>query len=265
MNELRAYIDGIAVAGPGLADWPAAEAVLAGRVAYVPGPTVLPVPMVLPVAERRRTGRIVKLAIATGLEASGRAGLDAATLVAVFSSSGGDGDNCHEICQTLATSERQLSPTRFHNSVHNASAGYWSIATGATAASTALCAYDASFAAGLLEALVQVVVDRRPVLLIACDTGYPPPLQQKRPIGDAFGVALVLAPEPGQHSVARLSAALGDGVVDRLDQPALEALRLSVPAGRSLPLLALIARREAGSVAVEYLGATSVRAAVEPC
>ena len=265
MSELAAYIDGIAVVGPGLADWPAAEAVLAGRLAYAPSPTVLPAPMGLPAAERRRTGRIVKLAIAAGLEATGRAGLDTATLVTVFSSSGGDGDNCHEICQTLATPERQLSPTRFHNSVHNAPAGYWSISTRAMAASTALCAFDASFAAGLLEALAQVVVNKRPVLLIACDTGYPPPMHQKRPIGDAFGMAFVLAPELGVHSVARLSAALSDDVVDRLDQPELEALRLAAPAGRSLPLLALIARQQAGSVAVEYLDATSVRAAVTPC
>jgi Beta-ketoacyl synthase, N-terminal domain len=265
MSELTAYVDGISVVGPGFADWPAAEAVLAGRAAYVASPTVLPAPAALPAAERRRTGRIVKLAMAAGLEAAGRSGLDAATLVTVFSSSGGDGDNCHEICQTLATSERQLSPTRFHNSVHNASAGYWSIATRAMAASTALCAHDASFAAGLLEALAQVVVARRPVLLIACDTGYPPPLYQKRPIADAFGMALVLAPDLSPRSVARLSAAIGDGIVDRLDQPPLEELRLAAPAGRCLPLLALLARQRRGSVALEYLDATSVRTAVEPC
>jgi hypothetical protein len=265
MSELTAYVDGVSVIGPGLAGWPAAEAVLTGRADYVPSPTVLPSPLSLPAAERRRTGRIVRLAIAAGLEAAGRAGLDAATLVTVFSSSGGDGDNCHEICQTLATPERQLSPTRFHNSVHNAPAGYWSIATGAMAASTALCAYDASFAAGLLEALAQVVVDKRPSLLIVCDTGYPPPLHEKRPMGDAFGVAFVLAPVLGARSVACLSAALGDDVVDCLDQSELEALRLAVPAGRSLPLLALIARRRAGKVAVEYLGARSVRTMVEPC
>ena len=53
-----------------------------------------------------------------------------------------------------------ISPTRFHNSVHNAAAGYWGIATGATAAANALCAYDASFGAGLLEALTQVHTSR---------------------------------------------------------------------------------------------------------
>ena len=103
---------------------------------------------------------MVKLALAAGLEATRQAGADPAQLPAIFTSSGGDGQNCHEICQALASAERQLSPTRFHNSVHNAAAGYWSIATGATPASNALCAYDASFAAGLLEALTQVAIER---------------------------------------------------------------------------------------------------------
>jgi len=74
----------------------------------------------------------------------------------VFASSGGDGQNCHEICQVLASAERHLSPTASITPCTNAAACYWGIATGATAASNALCAYDASFGAGLLEALTQV-------------------------------------------------------------------------------------------------------------
>jgi len=265
MTALSAYIDGLSVIGPALADWPVAEAVLAGRAAYAPGPTVVPPPLALPAAERRRTGLSVKLAIAAGLEAAGRAGLDARSLLTVFTSSGGDGENCHEICQTLATTDRQLSPTRFHNSVHNAPAGYWSIATGAMAASTALCAYDASFAAGLLEAVTQVVVDRSPVLLIAYDTGYPPPLRQKRPLTDCFGAAFVLAPARGPRSLARLTVGLSDRSADSMPQAQLERLRLGTPAGRSLPLLALIARRAPAAVHVEYFGPTSLRAEIEPC
>jgi hypothetical protein len=87
-----------------------------------------------------------------------------------------------------------ISPTRFHNSVHNAAAGYWSIATRSKAASNSLCGFDVSFAAGLLEAVTQVVVDQTRVLLVAYDAQYPPPLFVKRPIPEAFGVAFVLAP-----------------------------------------------------------------------
>lgn len=264
-HELAAWVDGLAVLGPGLADWPAAAAVLSAAAAYQPAPTLLPAPLLLPAAERRRCGRAVRLALAAGLEASARAGLDPAGLVAVFTSSGGDGDNCHEICEALATKERQLSPTRFHNSVHNAPAGYWSIATGAMAASTSLCAYDASFAAGLLEALAELAATRVPVLLVAYDTPNPEPLRAHRPIPDAFGVALVLAPQRSERSLARLGATLGDAAPDRLAAPALEALRAAVPAARSLPLLELLARRAAGRIALEYLAPASLAIGVEPC
>src|SRR5215813_2445524 len=147
MGKLATRIEGIGLLGPGLADWTAFLAVLEGRAPYIRQPTALPAPQGLPPAERRRTGRVVKLALAVGLEATSRAGLDPASLPAVFASSGGDGHNCHEICQALSLEERLISPTRFHNSVHNAAAGYWSIATGSQIASNAICAFDASFAA----------------------------------------------------------------------------------------------------------------------
>ena len=262
---LRAFIDGISVVGPGFTDWPVAEAVLAGRAAYVPAPTIVPVPQSLPPAERRRAGRIVSLAIATGAEAAQQAGLAVISLAAVFASSGADGDVCHEICQTLASADRQVSPTRFHNSVHNVPAGYWSIATRSMEPSTTLCAYDASFAAGLLEALVQVVTLNRAVLLISCDATYPPPLREKRPILDSFGIAIALVPEKSVRSMARLSVQIERGQADTMADTGLEQLRTGTPAGRALPLLALLARRATGVVAIDYLDAMSLRGELLPC
>lgn len=255
MMPLTAYLRGVGVLGPGLPDWPAASAVLTGRAAYVAQPTVLPAPTLLPPAERRRTGTIVKLTLATGLEATSRAGVDPATLVNVFASSGGDGHNCHEICQVLASSDRQLSPTRFHNSVHNAAAGYWSIATHSELAANVVCAFDGSFAAGLLEALSQVVVEQCDVLLLAYDANYPEPMRTKRPIPDALGVALVLARQPGPSPMARVEASLvsGHAAADRLADPQLEAVRTSIPAARSLPVLQRLARKDWGRTHVEYL------------
>ena len=75
------------------------------------------------------------------------------------------GDITHQICEALARPEREVSPTSFHNSVHNAPAGYWSIATGSRLASTSICAYDVSFAAGLLEAAAYATVEHQPVML----------------------------------------------------------------------------------------------------
>jgi hypothetical protein len=265
MTPLTAYIEGIGMLGPGLSDWPGAAAILSGTVAYSRAPTVLPAPVALPPAERRRTGAVVKLALAIGFEATTRAGIDPSTLPTVFSSSGGDGDNCHEISQVLASSDRQLSPTRFHNSVHNVAAGYWGIAASATAAANVLCAFDASFAAGLLEALTQVVVEHTPLLLLAYDTQYPQPLRDKRPISDALGVAFVLAPDKRRSALARITATLSEGPNDRMSDPQMEALRVSIPAARSLPLLRQLARRESGSVTLDYLEHTRLAVEVTAC
>ena len=262
---LRAWIDGIGFLAPGLADWPAARAVLRGEQAIGTSAAVLQAPAILPPAERRRASRVVKLALTIGLEAAAHAGADIATLATVFAASGADGHNCHALCEQLASDDRQISPTRFHNSVHNAAAGYWGIATQSQAPCQVICAYDASFGAGLLDALGQVVVDRQPTLLIAYDSEYPEPLHSKRPLPDVAGIALLLAPERSAHSLARMAVSLDDSVADAMIDGALETLRAAVPALRGLPLLDLLARGEAGSISLDYLPPLQLRVALQPC
>ncbi|HEY5020176.1 MAG TPA: hypothetical protein VII17_04090, partial [Steroidobacteraceae bacterium] len=87
MSTLSACIEGIGVLGPGLPDWPTCAAVLAGTSAYRSARTVLPSPEVLPPAERRRAGRVIKLALAIGAQAVAHAGHEARGLASVFSSS----------------------------------------------------------------------------------------------------------------------------------------------------------------------------------
>ena len=263
--KIAAYVRGVGVLGPGLGNWEEASAALSGARAYEPQRAVLPMPALLPPAERRRIGRVVKLALAVASEATTRAGARPADLASVFSSSGGDGHNCHEICEALAAAQREISPTRFSNSVHNAPAGYWSIATGAMCASNVLCAYDASFGAGVLEAVVQVAADRESVLLAAYDTEYPQPLRAKRPIPDAFGIALVFAPQRGTRSIARIAISLTEDPAEEFADPQLEALRRSIPAARGLPLLRQLAERRGGRTIIDYLDDTRISIEVEPC
>jgi hypothetical protein len=265
MHTLSAYIEGIGLLGPGLPDWLTSREVLSGQQPYQPHKTVLPSAALLPAAERRRSCAIVKLTLATGLEAIAAAGLDAASLPSVFSSSGGDGETCHTICEMLASDDRQISPTRFHNSVHNVAAGYWSIATGAMTPSSVLGAFDASFGAGLLEALTQVIVDDTRTVLLACDTPYPEPLYSARPIPDAFGVALVLAPQRSVRALAQITVCLTDASADQLDHAALENLRTAIPAARGLPLLRGITLRQEQHVVLDYLDSTRLAVTIAPC
>lgn len=264
-GELRAAVRGIGLLGPGLADWPSAAAVLAGEQPYRHAPTEAPAPALLPPAERRRTATTVRLALAAGMQAVEDAGVDPQPLASVFASSGGDGSICHEICSTLATDQRDISPTRFHNSVHNAASGYWSIAVRSMAPSTALCAFDGSFAAGLLEALTQAATNAAPVLLVAYETVYPEPLHTPRPLPDAFALALLLDPHPVEGARAHLAAQLVHEPAATLDDPALEALRAGVPAARGLPVLQHIARRDSGRAVLDYLGPLRLAVTVTPC
>ena len=262
---LTAYIEGIGLLGPGLNGWPSGQAILRGQTSYQPQKTILPSPAILPAAERRRSGAIVKLTLATGLEAIAAAGLDAGNLPSVFSASGGDGENCHAICEMLASDDRQISPTRFHNSVHNAAAGYWSIATGAMSTSSVLCAFDASFGAGLLETITQVMVDNTRSVLLACDTAYPEPLYGARPIPDALGIAFVLAPQRSAQALAQISVSLTEASADRLDDAGLESLRNAIPAARGLPLLRAIALHKNKHIVLDYLDGTRLAVDIVLC
>ncbi|HYE39317.1 MAG TPA: beta-ketoacyl synthase chain length factor [Ramlibacter sp.] len=249
---------GIGLVGPGLPAWAEGQRVLRGELPYAPVPTLVPPPQRLPAAERRRAGVAVKVALTVADAACAQAGVDPAVLVTVFTSSSGDGANCHALCETLANPpgpERLVSPTRFTNSVHNASAGYWHIAVGSQQASTSVCAHDDSFGAGLLAALTQLPAQGAPVLLVASDAPYPEPLHAARPLPDCMGVAFVLASPaaagtgPAQARLRiRLLPQSASGPVTPCREPALEQLRASIPAARALPLLEALARGEAAHI-----------------
>jgi len=265
MKLLEAYIDGVGIIGPGFNDWTSARDVLIGRTDYEYQIAVLPSPALLPPAERRRCGPAVKLTLAVGLEAAAAAGVDVKTLPTVFSASSGNGSVIHDICEALASGDRRISPTQFHMSVHNAASGFWSIATGAMAPSSVLCAYDASFGAGLLEAVTQAVVDHTVVMLLAYDTSYPDPLRNVRRISGEFGIALVLRAKPTERSLAKVGVALSHDEADQLADPALENLRTNVPAARGLPLLSALAQGKAAALVLDYLESTRLAVRVWPC
>lgn len=252
-NNLQVHVQGIGVYGPGFSGWQQTAEVLTGRAQLAMAPINLPAAQALPPAERRRAGVSIKLAFATGFDAVRQSGIDPATLRSVFASASGDCDNCHAILETLASCDRAVSPTRFHNSVHNAPSGYWGIATACRATSTSLSAYDGSFAAGLLEAATQVASAGEPCLLLAYDSPYPEPLGSVRGIPYPFGTALVLSPAARAGNLATLTLSLSRQDLTRMKDPALEEMRRSVPAARSLPLLEHLAHGRSGRVTLEYL------------
>ncbi|MEJ2591027.1 MAG: beta-ketoacyl synthase chain length factor [Candidatus Thiodiazotropha sp.] len=184
-----------------------------------------------------------------------------------MASTEGDLEIINQICIALTQSGRPVSPTLFHNSVHNAPAGYWSIATGYHQASTSLGGMQGTLAAGLLEAAVQSIAEGSPVLLVAYDHRSPAPLNQLIEGETTFALALLISGDPdGAGRLATLHLeTLPDIGQTTLQTPALERLRCSVPIARGLPLLQAIARRQAATLDLPYLPELGLRLVLVPC
>jgi len=255
-------VRGIGVLAPGLPGWPAARRVLAGEEPYRATEAAEPRPDALPPNERRRGVRTVRWAIAAAQEALAASGAAPADAASVFATSSGDGETLVQILEALAQPAHEVSPTRFHNSVHNAASGYWSIAAGARRAAVTLCAYDASFAAALLEAAALVQSGERNVPLVAYDIPYPPPLAAVRPIREPVAVALVLGAEADAPALAlwRIALEAEPATIAAMPIPELA----SNPAARALPLLAGVARGESADVRLALPGECTLVVATRP-
>ncbi len=249
---LSARVLGVSVWGPGLEGWAAARPVLAGEQSYAPTDAPPPPPTLLPATERRRTGPVVRLALAPAQEAAQASGLPAGSLRAVFGSSNGDGPVIGTILDALATAapgERVVSPTLFHNSVHNAPAGYWSIATGSHRPATCIGCNDDTWPASLLVAMAD---PGSPVLLCCYDYPLPAPMAATRPTGKLFASALVLGDGPGPLLRVTLHHDAASPPILPLD-PVLQALAQDNPAARALHLLAALARGQPFRFDLPYL------------
>jgi hypothetical protein len=262
MSIASAYVSAVGLAGPGLASWADALPVLRGEQTYMPTELAIYQPNLLPPNERRRASPAVRMAFRVAEEATrDRA---ANTLATIFVSADGDLQIAHRICAALATPERFISPTDFHNSVHNAAAGYWSIATTAQGPSSAISGWDMGFAVGLLEALGMVRVEGHDTLLVAYDLPAPEPLWTKRPLTAPFGVALLLSNDAHVGSLGRIDLQIATGAETSLDDGALEQLRRSNPAARALPLLCALAARARRELCFSWTSDKVVRIAVTP-
>lgn len=145
----------------------------------------------------------------------------------VFASRHGEAARTLAILQDLAA-EREVSPTAFSMSVHNAVPGIWSILKGNQAAATALAAGPETFGWGLVEALGIWRADPvTPVLY----------LYGEEPLPELWAGP---APQPGLHTVALLLGAPAARILTVAWDPALGGREDPVPQS----FLALAALRD---------------------
>ena len=197
-------IAGVAFWHSRLPGWELAQKVIRGE-AEAPAATPRPAPVLLAPTERRRAPDTVAIALEVASKACEAAQCAPGEIASVFASTHGDLAISDYMCATLVNTPTLISPVKFHNSVHNAAAGYWSIGTGNYAAYTALSAYEYTFATGLLETATQVICDGKPVLYVAFDIESKGALATMAPSRGLFGVGLVIAPAEAANVTRKLS------------------------------------------------------------
>jgi hypothetical protein len=151
-------------------------------------------PDLIPPRERRRAPQLVKMAIEVMDQACKMAAIEPNESAVIFSSAMGDMQITDYICAALAQTPKLISPTKFHNSVHNAAPGYWSIATGAFCPASAVSAFEYTPTMAFLEACIQAAEEQTPVLCVAQEVAAPPVLMDICPSEAPFSAAFLLAP-----------------------------------------------------------------------
>jgi len=144
------------------------------------------------------------------------------------------------MCKVLAGENKALSPTKFHNSVHNAAAGYWTISTGCMQAANSIAGYEESVPLTLMESLIQADAEQRPILMTFYDAPVSPVLKSLLKNEHAFSVSMIIAPSSisnstGKRFSANISTQPAKWPLRDWAEP-LDTCYHTNPVGRILPL-----------------------------
>jgi len=255
---------GIGCWGPGFNNWLELSNILKG-VPFEHEATKSPKPDVIPATERRRAPLPVKLAIESSWQACQTANLEPSVLPCIFTSTYGDTDINDYMCRTLNTETKPVSPTKFHNSVHNAAAGYWTISTKCMQAANSTAADEYSFPLALLEGAIQAQTHQQSTLLTSydapvCDVLKPLFLNDK-----AFSASIIIAPKTSLADnltpIAEMELSFVDQASDwpNLNNNALDTLYSECPTAKILALLQSVCQNTPSSFTMPMSNDTSIK------
>ncbi|MEM7057555.1 MAG: beta-ketoacyl synthase chain length factor [Pseudomonadota bacterium] len=203
-----------------------------------------PQPQSLPPRAARRLSAAIRLAVQAAEQITPALPPEAAW---VFASSIGEGDTLNDILAALCREDIMIQPVKFQNAVHNAAQGQFSIAVKAEGPGTSIAGYDMTVAAGLLKAMMQIVLEQVPTGFVAFDAPMPSPLHEKRPFDVPMAAALALSPASSDQTIAALDITCGpvnEALTDP-DAPVAGWLMSSNnPARYALPLLTRLYRKD---------------------
>ncbi|WP_299877576.1 beta-ketoacyl synthase chain length factor [uncultured Cocleimonas sp.] len=223
-----------------------------------------PKPEIIPANERRRAPLPVKLAVESSWQATQSAGLDPKGLACVFVSGLGDTQLTDYMCKVLATENMQLSPTKFHNSVHNAAAGYWTISTGCMKAANSVAGFNESVSLAILEAVTQCVQEQAPVQITFYDAPSSEILKPLLKNDQSFSASLIIEPvlESNQNDSNLLEMQLVSQATEwpELDlETHLDTSYKQNPSARILAVLNMLTKDSADTVLLPLSAETSLQ------
>ena len=243
--ELRA----VGVWTPGFADaaaWARREVDGPGEQAAAKDPRAELLPPML----RRRTSLLTRMAAEVAAQAIHGGGLDPAAVTVIYGSVYGEIRTTLELLAALLTPDAPLSPTKFHNSVHNTAAGYVSIAAHNHGGNAAITAGRATLALGVLECAGLIASGDEPAVLVIAEEPLPEPLAAGRvyaPLAVAFALC-----RPGSRDMSGRTCRLRQGSRDEADASRKLPPSLSdSPCAPALLLAEAAQRAQASVVALE--------------
>ncbi len=120
----------------------------------------LPASDLLPIRLKRRMSRLIQMTVSTTFQAR-QSCAGSADAPLVYGSANGEINTIGSVLNEIFQEPPLVSPSAFHNSVHNSAPGYWSILTRLHHASTTISAGETTFGCALLQAAA-MLSDRDP-------------------------------------------------------------------------------------------------------
>ncbi|MDC0361736.1 beta-ketoacyl synthase chain length factor [Halioglobus sp.] len=247
ISPMRCRISGIGAWGPGFSNWAELRSQLGHTEKNCKRPatkieTASPRPEIIPANERRRAPLPVKIAIEASTQALNMSGLDPASVACVFGSGLGDTEITDYMCRAVNAQAPKLSPTKFHNSVHNAAAGYWTISTKCMKSANSIAGYTNTVGLCLLEGISICLTDSAPVLITVFDAAASNTYRELFDCQDSFAAAILISPEDmisNKPDIATLSirSSNTEHVTPALANSKLDTLCDTNPAAKMLLLL----------------------------
>lgn len=181
---------------------------------------------------RRRTSTLTRATV-TALEAAlAGSGVTIDQVRFVLVSSFGEIETTVDLLAQLGEPGGPVSPTKFHNSVHNTATGYLSIASGNNRESTALAGGPHNLEIGLLESLAGLAETSEDVVLLFAEELLPRPFERSD-ADPTFAVALHLK---ASASLGGTGSSLGETDLElRVDSRARDPQSHGASAASSLP------------------------------